>query len=102
MRGAFKEEEFRQLELGIKRVKNHIFSKNFIIEEAILCASKAAYCSMLLMKQELAIDRFDESIDLSKEVIELEGFTKYFKTMKKISPEGFFYWKKAIELQIKI
>jgi hypothetical protein len=101
MRGSFMKEEFKQLELGVKRVKSHIFSKNFIIEDALLCASKAAYCSMLLTQKEIAIEKFDESIDLSKEIIDIDGFTKYFKTIKKITPEGFFYWKKAIELQNK-
>lgn len=98
MRGAINKDEFIALELGIRRVKSHIFSRNFIIEEALLCASKAAYCSMLLLKKDNLIERFEKSMNLSEEVIELEGFTKYFKTIKKITPEGFYYWKKAIEL----
>jgi len=102
MRGAVKKDEFKELELGVKRVKSHIFSRNFIIEEALLCASKAAYCSMLLIAEDNPIERYDESMNLSNEVIELEGFTKYFKTIKKITPEGFFYWKKAIELHNRI
>jgi hypothetical protein len=102
MRGALSPQEFKQLELGVQRVKSHIFSRNFIIEEALLCASKAAYCSMLLTHQETIIEKFDASVDLSKEEIELDGFTKYFKTIKKITPEGFFYWKKAVELKNKV
>ena len=98
MRGAVNKDEFNELELGVRRVKSHIFSRNFIIEEALLCASKAAYCAMLLLTKDSPIERFDESMNLSKEVIELEGFAKYFKTIKKITPEGFYYWKKAVEL----
>lgn len=101
MRGAHKEEEFKQLELGVKRVKSHIFSKNFIIEDALLCASKAAYCSVLLTHKDVAIEKFDASIDLSKDKIDIDGFTKYFTTIKKITPEGFFYWKKAIDRKSK-
>ena len=93
------EEEFKQLELGVKRVKSHIFSKNFIIEDALLCASKAAYCAVLMMRDDRVIEKFDASIDLSKDKIEIDGFTKYFNTIKKITPEGFFYWKKAVELK---
>ncbi|GAB6107977.1 nucleotidyl transferase AbiEii/AbiGii toxin family protein [Fusibacter bizertensis] len=99
MRGAHMEEEFKQLELGVKRVKSHIFSKNFIIEDALLCASKAAYCAVLMMRDDRVIEKFDASIDLSKDKIEIDGFTKHFNTIKKITPEGFFYWKKAVELK---
>ena len=102
MRGAVNKDEFKELELGVKRVKSHIFSRNFIIEEALLCASKAAYCAMLLMTKDNPIERFDESMNLSKEVIELEGYTKYFRTIKKITPEGFYYWKKAVEMYKKL
>lgn len=101
MRGAVNKDEFNELELGVRRVKSHIFSRNFIIEEALLCASKAAYCAMLLLTKDNPIDRFDESMNLSEDVIELEGFAKYFKTIKKITPEGFYYWKKAVELNNK-
>lgn len=94
--------KFKELELGIRRVRSHIFSRNFIIEEALLCASKAAYCSMLLRVKESSLERFEESMDLSQITIELEGFTKYFKTIKKITPEGFFYWEKAVELHNEI
>ena len=99
MRGAHMEEEFKQLELGVKRVKSHIFSKNFIIEDALLCASKAAYYTVLTMRDDRVIEKFDASINLSKDKIEIDGFTKYFNTIKKITPEGFFYWKKAVELK---
>ncbi len=64
--------------------------------------SKAAYSAMLLMTKDNSIERFDESMDLSKEVVELEGYAKYFKTIKKITPEGFYYWKKAVELHNKL
>ena len=57
---------------------------------------------MLLMTKDNPIERFDESMNLSKEVIELEGYTKYFKTIKKITPEGFYYWKKAVEMYKKL
>ncbi len=102
MRGAVNKEKFKDLELGVRRVRSHIFSRNFIIEEALLCASKAAYCSMLLRVKDSSLERFEESMDLSKVTIELEGFSKYFKTIKKITPEGFFYWKKAIEMRNKL
>lgn len=97
-RGGYRNEEFKQLELGARRIKSHIFSRNFIMEDALLCASKAAYCAMILSREKDDIEKYDESIDLSKDKIGLEGFNKYFKSIKKITPEGFYYWKKAIEL----
>lgn len=100
-RGGYNNEEFKQLELGTKRVKSHIFSRSFIIEDAVFCASRAAYVAMLLLRQRETVERFDNSIDLSKEKIEVEGLSKYFKSIKKITPEGYFYWKKAVELSVE-
>lgn len=97
-RGGYKNEEFKQLELGTKRVKSHIFSQNFIIENAVFCASKAAYVAMLMLRQKELVEKFDVSMDLTEDKIEIEGLSKYFKSIKKITPEGFFYWKKAVEL----
>lgn len=102
MRGAYGKEEFTQLEKGMKRIKSHIFSQKFNIEDAVLCSSKAAYCSMLLAHSTSDIERFDKAVDLRNEAIELDGFTKYFKSLKKITPEGYFYWMKAVELRKRI
>ena len=98
LRGADMKEEFKQLELGVRRIKSHIFSRNFIIEDAVLSASKAAYIAMLLIRDKDEVDKFDASIDLRNQKIIIEGYSKYFKSIKKITPEGFYYWKNAVEL----
>jgi hypothetical protein len=75
---------------------------DFIIEDAVLSASKAAYIAMLLIRDENEVKKFDDSIDLRSQEVVVDGYSKYFKSIKKITPEGFYYWKNAVELNENI
>lgn len=97
-RGAIEKEKFKELEEGVKRIKGYIFTKNYIIEDAILSAGKAAYLASLVKKSLSEVERYDPKEDITKLVINNERFAKSFNTIKKFSPEGFYYWYKAIEL----
>ncbi len=96
-RGRIEKAIFSQLQIGVNRIKDHIFSKNYIVESAINSASKVAYLSLLLKYEITNIERFDPKIDLREYVIEYPGFRK-FKTIMKFDPEAYFYWYKSIEL----
>jgi len=96
-RGRIEKEIFSQLQIGVNRIKDYIFSKNYIVESAINSASKAAYLSLLLKNEITIIERFDPKVDLREYVIEYPGFSK-FKTIMKFDPEAYFYWYKSIEL----
>lgn len=96
-RGRIEKDIYDQLQLGVNRLKDYIFSKNYIIESAINSASKAAYLSLLIRNEIADVERFDPKIDLREFVIENPDFNK-FKTIMKFDPEAYFYWYKSIEI----
>lgn len=101
-RGGIEKDKYKQLEEGVKRIKGYIFSRNYIVEEAVLSASKAAYIALLLKNNALDIRYYSKKIDLEKLEINDPTFKKSFKSIIKFSPEGYYYWCKAIELYTEI
>lgn len=95
-RGSIEKEIFLQLEDGVRKIKGHILNRNYIVEEAVISASKAAYLVSLLKSDLSEIERFTGSQDLP-ELIGVPLFKKMNK-IKKISPEAFYYFAKAQEL----
>ncbi|MFK5282266.1 nucleotidyl transferase AbiEii/AbiGii toxin family protein, partial [Lacticaseibacillus paracasei] len=76
------------MEDGIRRIKSHIIDRNYIVEEAVVSASKAAYLASLLKFNQTTIDHYNSSEQLP----ELTG-TPLFKKMakiKKFSPEAYY------------
>jgi len=97
-RGGIKNNEYSQLLEGVKRIRGYIFSKNFIIEEAVLSSAKAAYLALLLKNEIYNIEFFNDKEDVMKMDISDDRFRKSFKSIKKFSPEGYYYWYKFLEL----
>lgn len=96
-RGSLEKELFLQLEEGVRRIKSHIISRNYIVEEAVISASKAAYLAVLLKNNRETIEKFDSLVPLPQ----LVG-TPLFKKMakiKKFSPEAYYYFVKTQELK---
>ena len=85
-----KNDEFSELLDGIKRIGGFLFSGNFTIDKAILCASKATLLASYLLMKEDTFSRFDTSMDISKWEIQNPEYTKINK-LKKTSPEAFYY-----------
>lgn len=96
-RGSIEKEIFNQLQLGVNRIKDYIFSKNYIVESAVNSASKAAYLSLLIKYGVTDYERFDPKINLREYIIEHPDFRK-FKTIMKFDPEAYFYWYKSVKL----
>lgn len=96
-RGRVEKDVFNQLQRGVNRIKDYIFSKNYILESAVNSASKAAYLSLLIKNCITDVERFDKKIDLKTLVISNPDFKK-FKTIMKFDPEAYFYWYKSIEM----
>lgn len=96
-RGILEKELFLQLEDGIRRIKSHIISRNYIVEEAVVSASKAAYLALLLKNNREDIERFDPGVPLP-ELVGVPLFKKMAK-IKKISPEAYYYFAKTQEMQ---
>ncbi|MBC1500619.1 nucleotidyl transferase AbiEii/AbiGii toxin family protein [Listeria weihenstephanensis] len=87
---------FLQLEDGVRRIKSHIINRNYIMEEAVISASKAAYLVSLFDSGITEIERFDSSQALP-DLIGTPLFKKMAK-IKKFSPEAYYYFAKAQEL----
>ena len=96
-RGRIEKETFNQLQTGVNRIKDYIFSKNYILENAVGSAAKAAYLALLLKFDISEVEKFDPQIDLRNFSIEHPDFKK-FKSIMKFDPETYFYWYKSIEL----
>lgn len=96
-RGRIEKETFNDLQKGVNRIKDYIFSKNYILESAVNSASKAAYLSLLIKNDLTDIERYDKRINLNDLVITNKDFNK-FKSIIKFDPEAYFYWYKSIEI----
>ncbi|MCK9223622.1 MAG: nucleotidyl transferase AbiEii/AbiGii toxin family protein [Candidatus Muirbacterium halophilum] len=96
-RGRIEKDIFKQLQTGVKRIKNYIFSNNYIVESAVNSASKAAYLSLLIKYSITDVEKYDKSIDLRTYVIDHDKYKK-LKTILKFDPEAYFYWFKSIEI----
>jgi hypothetical protein len=96
LRGADDLGLFKELQAGINRLSSFILTR-YKIEDAILSSAKAAYLAQLLRAETGEIERFDETMDLSETAITGAPLNKLNK-VKKIQPEGFYYWHKAIKL----
>lgn len=95
LRGGDDDVLFDELQEGINRISSYILSR-YTINEAILDSAKAVYLAQLLRKDEENLERFDGQ-DLSDMLIKEAPLNKLNK-VKKIQPEGFYYWYKTIEL----
>jgi len=93
-----KSKEFLHLQTGIKKIFNFIFIEKFRIESAIVCASKAAYLSLLVKEGVKEIPaRYNGPQEIKDWSITNKRFQK-FDVFKRTNPEAFFYWHKAIEI----
>lgn len=96
-RGRIEKDIYNQLQIGVSRIKDYIFSRNYIVENAINSASKAAYLSLLIKYEIADVERFDSKVDLRELMIEHPDFSR-FKIIMKFDPEAYFYWYKSIEI----
>lgn len=87
---------FEKLQSGINQLQSFVVER-FKIDEAITSSAKAAYLTQLLQTNSDTIERFDNNIDLEEWMIE-DGEYNRLNKIKKTSPEGFYYWYKAVEL----
>lgn len=96
-RGASSGLEYAELLDGIKKMTGFVFSGFFSIDSAILCASKVAYLSTLILGDSDTIDRFEKNFDILVWTIINQDYNKLNK-LKKTSPEAFYYFFRALTL----
>lgn len=90
-------EDYAEIMSGIQKMAGFVFAGTFSVDSAILCASKAAYLSTLILKEVDQIDRFTDDLNISTWVIKNPDFSRLNK-LKKTSPEAFYYFFKAMNL----
>ena len=89
--------EFKELQAGVRRIRDLIISESFTQYSAMVAASKAAYLSVLLNKGIDTINRYDPSVDLRRERLELP-VNPVINKVKSLRPEAFWYWKETEKL----
>ena len=99
-RGTDGNGNFDDLQKGIQRIKNLIFSESYQIEKAIIHASKAAYMATLIKHNASSFDKFEHLQQLTGWTIS-EPFNTKLNKLKKSNPEAFFYWYKIYEFEKK-
>jgi hypothetical protein len=94
-------EEFNHLMKGVTNITNFIINR-FKIEEAITAAGKVAYLCMLLKNPDSSElpEKFKSPEQIKTLTISHQDFL-WLNKLKKINPEAFFYWEKAIALKDK-
>ena len=97
VRGLSSITEYAELLEGFKKLAAFIYSGFFSLNLAILCASKAAYLSALIVKRANTITRFESGLNISTWIIVNPDYNKLNK-VKKTSPEAFFYFYQALDL----
>ena len=90
--------EFQELQNGLKQLASggYVYVNRFTIDTAILCAAKAAYLVALIQTQKDVISRFSTSVDLLECRIQNSDYRR-LNTVKKTSPEAFYYFYKAFQ-----
>jgi hypothetical protein len=94
-----KEPSFQHLKTGITNIKPHIFHR-FIIDDAIVAASKVMYLTMLIRKDNGGPpERFNRAQEVLGWGIPSTDFNR-FNRFKRTNPEAFFYIFKSYQLII--
>jgi len=96
LRGAGFPHEYAELQEGFKKLAAFIYFGTFSVDSAILCASKTAFLTALLMKKERLIPRFESAATIATWNITNLAYNKLNK-LKKTDPEAFYYYFRALE-----
>ena len=99
LQGKIDNENFKLLQDGIKRIQNFIHSERYMLDTAIINASKVAYLSTLIANNFTTVEHFDKNNiqELQNVKIEKPLPTKLNK-LRKSNIEAFFYWWKISEI----
>ncbi len=90
-RGTDGKGNFTELQDGIQRIRDFIFSENYHLEKAIVHASKAAWLATLIKYKSVTFERFTSPAQI-RDFIITGGVNTKLNRLKKSSPEAFFYW----------
>ena len=97
-RGGIGNGDFIQLQKGIQRIKQFIFSESYQIEKAIIHSAKAAYLSSLIKHNASKFEKFVSPEQIKYYEIKDQTINK-LNRLKRSNPEAFFYWYRIYELE---
>jgi len=101
-KGCVNNDETKELNAGIKRIKSHVLGGKYSILQAKSDASKVAYLTSMMREGRLDID-FEEirknrqDLKIIKTINLTDNYIILSK-LKKISPDSFYLWAKALDL----
>jgi len=89
---------FEMLQRGINRIKAFMFRGGYMIDNAIVDASRAAYIATLLEKGETNIEKYNGDPYSIASLEILPTLSNRLNRLKRQSPESFYYWAKISQL----
>lgn len=84
---------YPHLQKGVTNIVNFILDR-FHLEDAIVCASKAAYLSRILLSGSNEVRRYAGADEIKEWTITADS---KLNKLKKTNPEAFFYWYQITE-----
>lgn len=98
-RGWLDKDKFAILQKGIKDIRPFMYKGNYVIENAITDAARAAYLVTMVENSKTMVERFpkEDSSVLDKLVLS-EKLTTKLNKLKNGNPEAYWYWCKVGEM----
>lgn len=90
--------DFELLKEGVDKLKSHIYSGRYNLDNAITDAAKAAYLATLIEKGVMEFEKYSGSANDLKGMNILPTLSKELAKIRRGNPEAFFYWVKTSEL----
>lgn len=97
--GAIRDDEYKELDKGIKIFSNYVFDRTFHKEHAKVSAGKSAYLARLMLNNHKDIKRYKSTDDIKELIIENQKYQK-LANLKKTNPEAYFYWYQISKLDV--
>jgi hypothetical protein len=93
--GRLNKETFKTMLSGVSRLNSFIYGDKFRETQAQIALAKTVYIATQIRKNQILIDRFEKSIDMSSWIIENPKYNALNK-LKKHNLEAFYFWYKIL------
>ncbi|MDR0928701.1 MAG: nucleotidyl transferase AbiEii/AbiGii toxin family protein [Oscillospiraceae bacterium] len=93
--GKLEKECYENIQKGFKDFSKFVSDLSFDKNRAELDAAKAAYLVTVLLKSCVALEKYNDAVDMSDWIIQDPAFAP-LNDAKFTNPEAFFYWMKAL------
>ena len=89
--------QFDKLQQGILRLKSFMYQRSYMIEDAIVDASRVAYLVTCFEKGIKDIEKFEATFDIMSERLQ-DTVPLRLSKLRSISPEAYWYWVRISNL----